>query len=57
VRAGHAASKPWCVAAAPPPAIVIRFWAHKSVNSFLMQRDLDPASNDNSPAFITEKDA
>lgn len=29
----------------------------KGVNSFLMQRDLDPASNDNSPAFMTEKAA
>lgn len=33
-------------------AIVLRFYVGKSVNSFLLNRDLDPASNDNSPAFL-----
>lgn len=33
-------------------AIVIRFFVLKSVNSFLLKRDLDPAANDNTPAFL-----
>ena len=33
-------------------AIVIRFSVIKSVNSWLLKRDLDPAANDNTPAFM-----
>lgn len=36
---------------------IFHFEIIKGANSFLLKRDLDPASNDNSPAFLTENAA